>query len=310
MDEKSFEEKFEKHQTKVSNTMKAMASKVTARVQDLIKELAEVKKDIKRIDNNDNKHCHCNGKNEDFRTDLKSLETRINSLEETVTAESTELGKCNINYDNQIQMLKEKSINNQQEIKYIDDKLRKLEEDHIQLMETSQNREHEPVAEVRTINDELNECLPNSEMETTPPLENKISGRNFSQTSKCKLCDKRYDQFANLKAHMKADHPCKFNCNYCDLKFSNRFNLEEHLVDVHEKKKNIQCDQCDIKFLSNWKYAKHLMLHQETSRRMCHYFNNNKECPFEKSGCKFAHKDAPRCENNNLCTRTMCQYKH
>ena len=86
-------------------------------------------------------------------------------MEETVIAESTELDKYNKNYDDQIQMLTEKSNNNQQEIKYIDDKLRKLEEDQIQLMETSLNREHETVAECKTLNDELNECIPNGEME-------------------------------------------------------------------------------------------------------------------------------------------------
>ena len=43
--------------------------------------------------------------------------------------ESIELGKYSQNYDNQIQILKEKSNNNQQEINYINEKLKKLEED-------------------------------------------------------------------------------------------------------------------------------------------------------------------------------------
>ena len=100
MDIKSFEEKLEKHQTKVNNTLKAMASKLTVKVQDLIKELSEVKENVERIENkNDNKHCHCNENNEALRTDLKSIEARLNALDKTVIAESTELGKYNKNYD-------------------------------------------------------------------------------------------------------------------------------------------------------------------------------------------------------------------
>ena len=43
----------------------------------------------------------------------KSIEERINTLEETVIAENTKLGKFYKNYTNQIQILKEKSNNNQ-----------------------------------------------------------------------------------------------------------------------------------------------------------------------------------------------------
>ena len=42
-----------------------MASKLTVKVQDLIKELSAVKENVERIENNnDNKHCHCNKNNE------------------------------------------------------------------------------------------------------------------------------------------------------------------------------------------------------------------------------------------------------
>ena len=229
MDINSFEEKLERHQTKVSNTLKAMATKITAKVQDLTKELSKVKENVERIENKDDKPCNCNGANEDLRTDMKSIEARINALEETVTAESSELGRHNKNYSNQIQILKEKSNNNQQEIESINEKLRKLEEDHMQLMETSFHKKWKTVAEVSTINDELNKCIPNCEMNTREPIEIQISERNFSQTIKCRLCNNSYNKYAYLKAHMKTAHPCQFNCNYCDKKFSYRFDLKEHL---------------------------------------------------------------------------------
>ena len=55
----------------MNNTLKAMASKVTARVQDLTKQLTKVKENVERIANNEDKHCYCNRANEDLKTGLK-----------------------------------------------------------------------------------------------------------------------------------------------------------------------------------------------------------------------------------------------
>ena len=58
----------------------------------------------------------------------------------------------------------------------------------MQIMETSFHREPKTVADVSTIYDELNRCIPNGEMYTIEPIQNQIFGRNFSLTLKCRLC--------------------------------------------------------------------------------------------------------------------------
>ena len=45
----------------------------------------------------------------------------------------------------------------------------------------------------------------------------------------------------------------------------------------------------------------------------CHYYSNYGKCLFEeKTGqtCKFAHKNAPICQNGTSCTRNKCMFKH
>ena len=44
--------------------------------------------------------------------------------------------------------------------------------------------------------------------------------------------------------------------------------------------------------------------------KFCHYFNNDKECPFETLGCMFKHQDAPQCKYSDKCLKTLCQFKH
>ena len=41
----------------------------------------------------------------------------------------------------------------------------------------------------------------------------------------------------------------------------------------------------------------------------CHYYNNNKQCPFSEE-CIFAHKIAKECIYGNQCERMYCMFKH
>ena len=41
----------------------------------------------------------------------------------------------------------------------------------------------------------------------------------------------------------------------------------------------------------------------------CHYYNNDKECPFDEQ-CIFAHEDSPECKYANGCERMLCMFKH
>ena len=41
----------------------------------------------------------------------------------------------------------------------------------------------------------------------------------------------------------------------------------------------------------------------------CHYFNNDKDCPFEDQ-CIFAHEESPACKFGGGCERILCMFQH
>ena len=45
------------------------------------------------------------------------------------------------------------------------------------------------------------------------------------------------------------------------------------------------------------------------TERFCHYYNNQKNCPYEDIGCKFKHEWAPDCKFLT-CKNILCQFKH
>ena len=45
------------------------------------------------------------------------------------------------------------------------------------------------------------------------------------------------------------------------------------------------------------------------SKLFCHYFNNEKDCPFE-GRCIFAHEESPECRFGQTCERVMCMFSH
>ena len=44
--------------------------------------------------------------------------------------------------------------------------------------------------------------------------------------------------------------------------------------------------------------------------KKCHYFNNQKICPFEQIGCMFLHLPAGECRNSESCTMKLCSFEH
>ena len=49
----------------------------------------------------------------------------------------------------------------------------------------------------------------------------------------------------------------------------------------------------------------------DTRKRIqyCHYFNNNKNCPYGQS-CSFSHTWSRVCNNDGECNRYLCQFQH
>ena len=63
-------------------------------------------------------------------------------------------------------------------------------------------------------------------------------------------------------------------------------------------------------FVLNWRLKKHEELHEINYTRKCHYFNNQKVCPFEEFGCMFLHEDSGICKYGEKCNNKLCPYKH
>ena len=80
-------------------------------------------------------------------------------------------------------------------------------------------------------------------------------------------------------------------CEHCDIKFRKAIDLESHMEE-HNLVQKHNCEVCGKKFYLKWRLSKHMRSHEDSSARNCHYYNNQKDCPFFKVGCKFKHQKA------------------
>ena len=80
---------------------------------------------------------------------------------------------------------------------------------------------------------------------------------------------------------------------------------------AHSKKcKYYPCDQCNKKFKYESTKLKHTQVaHNNETWIFCHFFNNNKKCPYADQ-CFYAHEEADICKFENKCERSNCMYKH
>ena len=100
------------------------------------------------------------------------------------------------------------------------------------------------------------------------------------------------------------------DCKLCEKSFNKFVDLEIHIKMFHEKHSILKCDQCDKGFVLRWRLKKHMRLHTESNIKHCHYFNNDKDCPYEEIGCKFLHYVSKNCVYDSKCTRRLCPYRH
>ena len=134
-------------------------------------------------------------------------------------------------------------------------------------------------------------------------------GRDLSQW-KCKKWGKSFNTKKILKTHQKETHTQEVNCGMCNKGFARNCDLEVHIEDQHKAPKQFECDKCDMRFFLNWRLEKHKTLHTGEVTRKCHYFNNNKKCPFEDLGCMFIHRESEKCKFDEMCSKKLCSYKH
>ena len=102
----------------------------------------------------------------------------------------------------------------------------------------------------------------------------------------------------------------EIKCNLCDKGFERFNDLENHIKAIHDNPEKFKCGQCSKDFVLKWRLKKHLKIHTQEFVQYCHYYNNDKFCPFEELGCKFLHEVAKDCKFGQKCKKGMCPRRH
>lgn len=126
----------------------------------------------------------------------------------------------------------------------------------------------------------------------------------------CNHCDETFDQKKKLNKHLREIHPRKIKCKTCDKVFSENCELEVHIKTHHLENTEYRCNLCDKTFVLKWRLSKHLQYHSSETKKKCHYFNNEKICPYEDIGCMFDHEMSEICKFGEFCANKLCSYKH
>ena len=127
--------------------------------------------------------------------------------------------------------------------------------------------------------------------------------------NKCDICERAFTTKKKLKKHIQETHPTKIECQTCDKVFTKNCELELHIKNQHEVKE-YTCDSCDKTFVLKWRLLKHQENHKNPTWTKCHYFNNEKDCPYEEIGCMFAHEASEICKFGPMCSNKLCSYQH
>ena len=98
-------------------------------------------------------------------------------------------------------------------------------------------------------------------------------------------------------------------CEHCETKLARAIDLETHMVN-HGLLQKHSCELCGKKFHLKWRLRKHVKIHcQEAKAKYCHYFNNQKECPFNPVGCMYKHEKSGLCSKQS-CSNKLCEFEH
>ena len=272
METKLSEEKLLKLITKVNTALNSMGQKLAGKINEIMKDISDVKEEL---DNETTRNI--NG--------MENIEERLAEMAKQISSKDRQTEDLDI----EIKNLKESYKINEM----------KIVELEVQILSLSK------ACTELTVDKALNEGYINSEENEAYDPES-----NVEITNNMFNCNK----FGEEPLHSnKIDIRSKervFKCNVCGEKVQNRYTLESHMITMHDHDKSYTCNYCDMKFVSKWRMNKHMNMHEDKTKRKCHYFNNDKECPFVKNGCKFLHEESSECKFGKSCDRTMCQYRH
>lgn len=102
----------------------------------------------------------------------------------------------------------------------------------------------------------------------------------------------------------------KVKCKICEDTFDKNWELETHIKTNHDSVEKFECDQCSKRFVLEWRLKKHQGIHIGQNIKRCHFFNNQKTCPYEEIGCMFEHSFSGNCRYGSNCDKTMCSFQH
>ena len=125
---------------------------------------------------------------------------------------------------------------------------------------------------------------------------------------RCNICDENFSTPDDLRRHIKDEHTKrngKFVCEVCEKTFDVEWKMNAH----SKSHKSFPCDQCAKSFQYEETKEKHVTATHGNVKLYCHFFNNNKECPYNEN-CIFIHGDSQLCKYNARCERPFCMYKH
>ena len=123
----------------------------------------------------------------------------------------------------------------------------------------------------------------------------------------CNKCDTNSEKVRNLKKHITVKKPTigLLKCEQSEKVF-----VEEWKLNAHKKKhEKYPCEKCERTFNYLDTKNKHVLISHENAKLYCHYFNNEKTCPY-LDRCIFLHEDAKFCRYDAMCERDLCMFKH
>ena len=123
--------------------------------------------------------------------------------------------------------------------------------------------------------------------------------------NRCTNRDKILESGKVLKNPKKKSSTGEFKCDQCKKEFD-----QEWKMNAHERKhKRYQCDRCDQSFEYQDILRKHKLVSHENTKLYCHFYNNEKTCPYDER-CIFLHEDSTFCKYDPNCERDFCMFKH
>ena len=283
------------------NKMKKDYKNLKERVQEKENKINELETIVKSFDRIT--------RNVEYMEEIKQVvNKKISNLDDNISAKIN-AAESKIDVLTSNSSFEERSQNLQAEISSVNDRLAKLNNEYVALS-IAVNQRLKACQEKNTKEKEgehsLDQVMPQMANTSATIVESSSPRDAF----KCRICGNLCGSLQDLRYHLKTVHKTLSECKQCEKKFLTSSQLESHLKE-HGNVKKHKCQECDKTFYFKWRLQSHNKIHdKESSIRKCHFFNNNKQCPFEEIGCKYLHEKSLHCKFEDKCKFDKCQFRH